>query len=127
MSKNSKETKKNRTKTIPANYMDIIFVHAYDKPSKVDETGLVTVDVTNEGFFNKIAQKFWKKPVVSHIELDKYGSEVWKALDGNNTVNNVLNIMNDKFPDEQDRMLDRVVIFLHTLQNNNYIFISDKK
>lgn len=102
--------------------MDIVFVHAQDKPFNIDENGIVTVDVPNTGFFNKLAQRFWDKPKVSHIELDKFGSVMWLAIDGNNTVQDVYSLMEDSFP-EEDRMLDRVVTFMHTLQNNGFVVV----
>ena len=102
--------------------MDIVFVHAQDKPFNTDEKGIVTVDVSNTGFFNKLAQRFWNKPKVSHIELDKFGSVMWLAIDGKNTVQDVYSLMEDSFP-EEDRMLDRVVTFMHTLQNNGFVVV----
>ena len=102
--------------------MDIVFVHAQDKPFNTDEKGIVTVDVPNTGFFNKLAQRFWNKPKVSHIELDKFGSVMWLAIDGKNTVQDVYSLMEDSFP-EEDRMLDRVVTFMHTLQNNGFVVV----
>lgn len=114
-------SKKSGTKTISVNYMDIVFVPAKDKKYNIDEKGIVTIDVVNTGFYNRLAQKLWHKPVVSHISLDKYGSQVFSSLDGTNTVNDVLQIMYECFPDEKDRMLDRVVTFFHTLETNSFI------
>ena len=42
-----------------------------------DEEGIVTLDIENTGLFNRIAQKLFRKPKVSHIHLDKLGSFVW--------------------------------------------------
>ena len=86
-----------------------------------NENAFVILDVENKGFFNKIAQKFFNQPRVSHIALDSYGTELWLLLDGKNTVFDIVNKMKNKFPTEQDRMLDRVITFLHTLQVNKYI------
>ena len=114
-------SKKTETKTISANYMDIVFVPAKDKKYNIDEKGIVTVDVANTGFYMRLAQKLWHKPTVSHISLDEYGSLVFISLDGINTVNDVLQIMYQRFPDEKDRMLDRVITFFHTLETNGFI------
>lgn len=42
-----------------------------------DENGIITLDIENTGAFNRIAQKFFKKPKVTHIHLDEMGSFVW--------------------------------------------------
>ncbi|BDC94713.1 Coenzyme PQQ synthesis protein D (PqqD) [Treponema bryantii] len=114
---------KNKTKTrkLSANYMDIVFIKNADIQWRVKENGIVEVDMVNKGFFNSIAQKFFHRPRVSHIALDKYGTTLWLALDGTATVNDVLEKMKEAFPEEQDKMLNRVVQFLTTLESWKFI------
>ena len=114
---------KNKTKTrkLSANYMDLVFIKNADILWRVKEDGIVEVDMVNKGFFNSIAQKFFHRPRVSHIALDKYGTTLWHALDGTATVNDILEKMNEAFPDEQDKMLNRVVQFLTTLETWKFI------
>mgnify|MGYP002510845684 CR=1 FL=1 len=47
-----------------------------------DEQGIVTLEIENTGFFNKMAQKFFKKPKISYVHLDEMGSFVWPSVDG---------------------------------------------
>ena len=108
-----------KTKKITKNYLDIVFVPAPNLAWRESEN-LVTLDVKNKGFFNSIAQKFFGQPKVSHISLDKYGSALWLLLDGKNTVLDVVTKMKEISSDD-DKMLNRVVTFFHTLQVNKYI------
>lgn len=117
-----------KTKKLPSNYMDIVFVRSErcpwrmkDEPENSQTSGIVEVDMENRGFFNAIAQKFFKRPRISHISLDKYGSALWLALDGTATVNDVLSKMNAAFPEESEKMLNRVVQFLATLEMHKFI------
>ncbi len=112
---------KTKTRTLPSNYMDLVFTKNAEIQWRVKDDGFVEVDMVNKGFFNSIAQKFFHRPRVSHIALDKYGSTLWLALDGTATVNDVLNKMNEAFPDETDKMLNRVVQFLTTLETWKFI------
>ena len=114
---------KNKTKTrrLPANYMDIVFSKNAEIQWRVKEDGFVEVDMVNKGFFNSIAQKFFHRPRVSHIALDKYGSTLWQSLDGTATVNDLLAKMNEAFPAESDKMLNRLVQFLTTLERWEFI------
>ena len=114
---------KNKTKTrkLSANYMDLVFTKNADIQWRVKEDGFVEVDMENKGFFNSIAQKFFHRPRVSHIALDKYGTCLWLAIDGSATVNDILTKMNETFPSEKDKMLNRVVQFLTTLEVNRFI------
>ena len=117
-----------KTKKLPANYMDIVFVRNEAFPWRQKETdgqeqadGFVEIDMENRGFFNRLAQKFFHRPRISHISLDKYGSTLWLALNGNTSVNGVLSKMNQTFPDESEKMLNRVVQFLTTLGTHGFI------
>ena len=101
--------------------MDIVYTRSEKLTFDENEEGLVVLNVENRGFFNTVAQKFFHKPRFSHISLDKYGTVVWKCLDGNNSVNDIVEKMKESFPDETDRMLDRTVHFLRILVVNDYI------
>ena len=109
-----------KKKRVSNNYMDLIFVPS-EKIKWTKEEQNIVLDVPNIGFFNKLAQAFFKQPKVSHISLDKYGTALWLLLDGKKSVYDIVNAMKESFPAEQDRMLDRVITFLHTLQVNKYI------
>lgn len=117
--------KKVKQQKISKNYMDSIFVHKptlqWHTTENESKKQIVVLDVENTGFFNKIAQKFFHRPKVSHIWLDEYGSTLWQLLDGKNSVFDVVNLMKEKFPSETDKMLNRVISFFHTLQVNKFI------
>ena len=110
---------------IPANYLDQIPIRDPKHPWRITGDGMAEVDMEHNGFYDRIAQKICKKPRVSHIALDKYGTVVWKNINCENTVAELVRIMEEAFPDETNRMLDRVVTFTVTLKNNGFILISN--
>lgn len=115
-----------KIKKIAPNYMDIIFLPNPERPWREGRDGNIVIDVENKGLHHRIAQKFWHKPKVSHISLDRYGSALWKLMDGKRTVYDIVMAMKEQFPGEEDRMLDRVVTFLGTLDNNRFIHAKAK-
>lgn len=116
-----------KKKKIHMNYLESIPVRSEERPWRIKEDGLVEVDMENKGFYHTLAQKFFKKPRISHISLDEYGSVVWKNADGNKTVMDIIKIMENTFPKEKDRMLDRVVTYMATLQNSGFISMKGAK
>lgn len=112
---------KKKVKKISVNYLEQIPKRSDTRPWKKDEKGMVVIEMENKGFYHRIAQRFFKKPKVSYIELDRYGSHVWENIDGKHTVYEIVQSMEDKFPQEKDRMLDRVVTFFATLQTHGFI------
>jgi len=110
-----------KKKKLPPNYMDTIFIPAIGLHWEQQKDGMIVLDMVNTGIFHKIAQRFFHKPKVSHITLDLYGTKLWLALDGKRTVYQVVQVMEQAFPQETDRMLDRTVAFLRTLQIHHFI------
>lgn len=51
------------------NYLERIPLRPTDLKWSADETGLVTLEVENKGWMNRIAQKLLKKPKISYIHL----------------------------------------------------------
>lgn len=121
------ETDMDKKTKISANYLESIPVRREDRPWRLKDDGMVEIDMENKGFYHSIAQKFFKKPRVSHIALDQYGSMVWQNIDGEHTVGDIIHIMEQAFPKEKDRMLDRVVTYMATLQNNRFIVMKGAK
>ena len=112
---------------VSQNYFDSVPHRREDRPWRLKEDGMVEIDMENTGFYHWIAQKFFRKPRVSHISLDQYGSVVWQSIDGHNSVMDIVRIMEKEFPGETDRMLDRVVTYLATLQRNSFIYLKGAK
>ena len=113
---------KKRDKAVSANFMDRVYVHNLDCPWKKEKDGQIVVDMEHKGFFPTIAQKGFGKPRISHIALDDHGSVLWEAINGENTVLDMVHIMEEAFPDEKEDMLKRVVTFVRTLESNGFIF-----
>lgn len=118
---------KTRPRRLPPNYLDGTPRHDARHPWRLGEDGLVVVDMEHRGFYDRIAQRLFKRPRVSHISLDRYGSAVWQSMDGENAVGDIVDIMKARFPGEEERMLDRVVTFLATLQRNGFITMADER
>ena len=116
-----------KRKKVSKNFMDSIPVHSEAFAWHVREDVMVEIDVENKGFYHSIAQKFFHKPRVSHIALEKYGTVVWNSMNGENTVYDIVKIMEQEFPEEKDRMLDRVVTYMAVLQRNQFIHMAGGK
>ena len=110
-----------KQRKLPANYLDVVYVPADGLAYRVNEDGAVVLDMEHTGFFDRIAQRFFHRPRVSRVALDSYGSTLWKLLDGERSVGGVVEAMEEAFPDERERMLDRVAQFFVTLETNRFV------
>ena len=86
-----------------------------------DKKGKVTVHVVNRGLYNWIAQKIFKKPRISHISLDEYGSYVWRQMDGQRNVYEISKLVSAQFGKEAEPMVPRLVKYIQILYQNKFI------
>lgn len=108
------------------NYLDYIPRHNKLFPYAQNEKGHVEVQVENRGFANRIAQKFFKKPKVSYIELDDYGTFVWNQMDGVKTIYEIGQCVEQHFGDQAKPVLERLCLFTKTLHEQHYIVYVNK-
>ena len=86
-----------------------------------DKKGRVTVHVVNKGFYNWIAQKVFKRPRISHIVLDEYGSFVWRQMDGTRNVHEISKLVSAQFGKEAEPVVQRLVKYIQILYQNKFI------
>lgn len=103
------------------NFMDLVPVCNPDYSWEKDNKGIVTVHVINKGFYNWLAQKLFKKPKISHIALDKYGSFVWCQMDGKRNVYEISKLVEAHFGKEAEPIVERLVQFFRVLYQNKFI------
>lgn len=91
-----------------------------------DDDGLVIIQKEWNGFYYRIAQKFFHKPKVSNISLDEYGSFIWQNIDGKRTVFDISKILDAHFP-KMEKSLSRLIKFLEILNDHNFIILKENK
>lgn len=102
------------------NYLDYIPVKNPEIEFETAENGKVTVYIEWKGFYHRIAQKFFRRPRVSDVKLDDYGSFVWLAIDGNKDVHRLSKELDAQFP-KMEKSLSRLIKFLEILHDNHLI------
>lgn len=95
------------------------------RPDKIkwstDEEGIVTLDIENTGVFNRVAQKFFKKPKVSHVHLDKMGSFVWPLLDGEKDIVAIGVLVKEHFGEEAEPLYERLAKYFQILDSYSFV------
>ena len=112
---------KKKKNIISQNYLEKIPIRPERIKWSTDENGIVTLDIENTGFFNRVAQKFFKKPKVSHIHLDEMGSFVWPLLDGEKTIEELGTLVKEKFGEKAEPLYERLIQYLKILESHKFI------
>lgn len=108
------------------NFLDYIPKHNKLYPFKIDDVGIVEIEVQNKGLFNRIAQIFFRKPKVSYIKLEEMGSYIWQQIDGNRTVYDIGILLKEQFGEKCEPLYERLSVYIKTLHNNEYIVYQNK-
>ena len=103
---------------IDKNYLDFIPVKNPEIKYETNDKGNITVFIRWEGFFNKIAQKFFHR-------LDDYGSFVWNIIDDKKDIHTLSQELDAHFP-KMEKSLSRLIKFLEILKDNHLITYSEK-
>ncbi len=107
------------------NYLDYIPVRN-SKNTWEENDGIVTINMVHTGFYSTIAQKFFHTPKISHIKLDEYGTFVWNAIDGQNSVYQIAELIKEKYGDKANPLYDRLVKYMQILRNNKFVIMEGK-
>ena len=108
------------------NYLDYIPVIDPRNPWETGANGLVTIHMVHRGFFAWIAQKFFHRPQISHIDLDELGSFLFCQIDGERTVGEIAVLFQEKFGSKADPLYPRLVKYMQILRNNHFIYFAGK-
>lgn len=91
------------------------------------EKDTVTIHMEHTKLTDKLAQRFFHKPRVSHISLEKYGSFLWQQIDGEKSVLVLGEALKAKFGEEAEPLYPRLVQYMRTLRNNRFIYFAGKE
>ena len=112
------------SKKISANYLDFRPSHKEGLKWSTDEKGIVTLEIENKGIFNKIAQKLFKKPKISYVHLDEFGSFVWPLIDGEKDITKIGTFVKDHFGEKAEPLYERLAKYFQILESYNFIILN---
>lgn len=103
------------------NLLDAIPLRKPKLDWSADDNGIITLNIENKGFWNRVFQKLLNKPKITYIHLDKTGSFLWPLLDGEKTVNDLGVLVKEKFGDEAEPLYERLTEYIKILRSNGFI------
>lgn len=108
------------------NFLDYIPIISDEITWSVDSNHLVRIEKCNRGIYNRIAQVLFKRPKKSYIDLDQYGSFIWKNLSSTNTIYDIGELLKKEYADEIEPLYDRLTTYIRILKNNRFIILQKK-
>ena len=81
------------------------------------------MEIENKGIFNKIAQKVFKKPKISYIHLDEFGSFIWLLIDGQMCITDIGVLVEEHFGEKAYPLYERLAKFFQILESYGFIIL----
>jgi len=103
------------------NYLDYVYSIKNDLIWTRSESGEVIIDMENKGITNRIAQKFFKRPKVSHITLEGMGSFIFTCIDGTRSVYEIGKLVKEKYGEEAEPLYERLSVYMKRLEELRFI------
>ncbi len=86
-----------------------------------DKNGIVTLDIENKGIFNRLAQKVFHRPKISHIHLDQIGSFIWPLIDGERNIRKLAGLVDECFGKKAAPLYERLAKYFQILYSYHFI------
>ena len=110
-----------RKKVIEENFLEKIPFHKENLGYSIDDNGNVTLEMENTGVVNKIAQKLLRKPKVSYIHLEEFGSFIWPVIDGNKTIYDIAKEVEEHFGEKANPLFERISTYFTMLERYEFV------
>ena len=110
---------------IPQNYLEQIPMRKEGLRWKENSEGMVTLEIDNKGWVNRVAQILFGRPKVSYVHLDELGSFVWPLMDGKMDIVALGKLVDAAFGERAHPLYERLAQYFRIL--DSYHFIEWKK
>lgn len=112
---------KKKTIVIPENYLERVPCRSASIHWTTDGKSIVTLEIENKGWANRLAQKLFGRPKVSYIHLDKMGSFVWPLMDGEKSITELGRLVDEHFGEEAHPLYERLARYFQILDSYHFI------
>ena len=110
-----------KKQVITTNYLEKIPLRPPDIKWSEDGKGIVTLEIENKGFFNRVAQKLFGRPKVSYVHLDENGSFTWSLIDGEKDIISIGKDVDEHFGEAAHPLYERLAKFFQILESYHFI------
>lgn len=103
------------------NYLDYVPMHnpLYEYKSNANSHIEICIHYTDP--FCRLAQRLFKRPEYTNIELDDFGSYVWNCVDGKRSVYEIGSAVKEHFGTKAEPLYERLCPFFKRLHEYNFI------
>lgn len=103
------------------NYLDYIPMHNPFYEYTSNTKSHIEIRIHHTGIVCHLAQKLFKRPEYTDIELDDFGTFVWNCVDGKRSVYEIGSDVKEHFGTKAEPLYERLCSFFKKLHEYNFI------
>lgn len=113
--------RKKRKVVIPEAYLTLVPRHPESLKWTEDKDGIVTFEIENKGILKRITQVLFFKPKVSFVHLDRFGSFVWRQINGERSITDIGVLVDAEFGEEAHPLNERLATYFRILESYGFV------
>ncbi len=110
---------------ISKNYLEKVPIRSHLIDWK-EKDGIITLEIENKGWANRIAQKLFNKPKSSFVHLDEMGSFLWPLLNGEKNIIDLGVLVKEHFGEKAEPLYERLARYFQILESYHFITFIEK-
>ena len=91
------------------------------------KSGRVKLNVERKEFIYKVIKVFTGKGRYEKVPLDRYGSFIWKNIDGKKSVQKILELLEDEYEGEIEDGRERTYKYFKSLKEYEFIMLINQE
>lgn len=103
------------------NYLDYIPAKNEEFKWETTDEKRIVINRTNNGWMERVTQVLLKRPKVTRIELEEYGTFIWPLIDGKRSVYDIAQLVKEEFGEKAEPLYDRLVAYFRSMDANKLI------
>ncbi|MDO5403017.1 MAG: PqqD family protein [Eubacteriales bacterium] len=103
------------------NYLDYIPVKNEEFEWETTDENRIVINRTNNGWMERVTQVLLKRPKVTRIELEEYGTFIWPLIDGERSVYDIAQLVKAEFKDKAEPLYDRLAAYFKSMEENKLV------
>ena len=85
------------------------------------DDGLVTLEIENVGWANRLAQKLFHRPKISYVHLDEMGSFIWPLFSEERDIVALGKLVEERFGEAANPLYERLSKYIGILESYHFI------
>lgn len=107
-----------KTKKNKKNYLDCIPMRNEEFKWETTDENRIIIYRTNKRWMERVTQVLFKRPKVTRIELEEYGTFIWPLIDGRRSIYDIAQLVKEEFGEKSEPVYERVAKYFKSMEAN---------